>query len=361
MVSFPKLPRWAIAGLAFPLICLNGWLLYWLGGLLQPATSIVVTATLIAFLLDYPIDWLEHRGLARSLAVALAVLLAVVVTTVLVTFLGPQVWQQLNDLAERLPGWIDRAKTQLLLLEDRTFFQTLPIDLDQLTVQAANQLTNALQATTTQAISVTLSTLDSAVNLLVTAVLAILLVINGDPLWEGLLSWLPTSWRSQIRSSLRPSFQGYFSGQATLALILAVAQSTALILLNVPFGLLFGLVIGLVSIIPFGGTVAVLGVSTLLAFQDIWLGLKVLGVAIVLGQINDNLVAPRLMGGITGLNPAIIILALLIGAKFAGFLGLLLAVPTASFIKKIADAIHEPGHEPELEPLKNGVLESKPL
>jgi predicted PurR-regulated permease PerM len=43
------------------------------------------------------------------------------------------------------------------------------------------------------------------------------------------------------------------------------------------------------------------------------------------------------MGGITGLNPAIIILALLIGSKFAGFLGLLLAVPTASFTKKIVD------------------------
>jgi predicted PurR-regulated permease PerM len=65
-------------------------------------------------------------------------------------------------------------------------------------------------------------------------------------------------------------------------------------------------------------------------------GLKVLGVAIVLGQINDNLVAPRLMGGITGLNPAVIILVLLIGSKFGGFLGLLLAVPTASFIKKLS-------------------------
>ncbi|PSR17354.1 AI-2E family transporter [filamentous cyanobacterium CCP3] len=345
MVSFPKLPRWAIAALAFPLICLNGWLLYRLGGVLQPIPSIVITASLIAFLLDYPIDWLEHRGLARALAVALVVLFAVVVTTVLVVFLGPQVWQQLNDLAERLPGWIDRAKTQLLLLEDRTVFQNLPIDLDQLTVQAANQLTNALQATTSQAISVTLSTLDSALNLLITAVLATLLVINGDPLWEGLLSWFPPSWRSQIRNALRPSFQGYFSGQATLALILAVAQSTALIVLKVPFGLLFGLVIGLVSVIPFGGTVAVVGISTLLAFQDVWLALKVLGVAIVLGQINDNLVAPRLMGGITGLNPAVIILALLTGAKFAGFLGLLLAVPTASFIKKIADVVREQGLE----------------
>ncbi|WP_035991224.1 AI-2E family transporter [Leptolyngbya sp. KIOST-1] len=361
MVTFSKLPRWAIAGLAFPLICLNGWLLYRLAGIFQPATSIVITASLIAFLLDYPIDWLEKRGLARSLAVALVVLVAVVLTTVLVIFLGPQVWQQLNDFAERLPGWIDRATTQLLLLEERPFFQNLPVNLDQLTVEAANQITNALQATTTQAISVTLSTLDSALNLLVTVVLAILLVINGDPLWEGLLSWLPPPWRSQIRRSLRPSFQGYFSGQATLALILAIAQSTALMLLNVPFGLLFGLVIGLVSIIPFGGTAAVLGVSTLLAFQNVWLGLKVLGVAIVLGQINDNLVAPRLMGGITGLNPAIIILALLIGAKFAGFLGLLLAVPTASFIKKIADSLREPRPEPAIEALQESVLGHEPL
>jgi predicted PurR-regulated permease PerM len=116
-------------------------------------------------------------------------------------------------------------------------------------------------------------------------------------------------------------------------------------LLNVPFGLLFGLVIGLVSIIPFGGTVAVAGISTLLAFQNVWLGLKVLGVAVVLGQINDNLVAPRLIGGITGLNPAIIILALLVGAKFGGFLGLLLAVPTASFTKKIVDSARRPRGE----------------
>lgn len=345
MATFSNLPKWAIAALTFPLICLNGWVLYRLGESLQPIPSIVITASLIAFLLDAPIDWLENRGLARSVAVALVVLLVAVVAVVLVLFLGPQVWQQLNDFADRLPGWIEQAKTQVLLLDDRAIFQNTPIDLDQLTVKAANQLTNALQATTSQAISVTLSTLDSVLNLLITAVLTILLVINGDPLWEGLLSWFPNLWQARIRDSLRPSFKGYFTGQATLALILAVAQSTALILLNVPFGLLFGLAIGLVSIIPFGGTVAVVGISTLLAFQDVWLALKVLGVAAVLGQVNDNLVAPRLMGGITGLNPAIIVLALLVGAKFGGFLGLLLAVPTASFTKKIVDSIRQPRGE----------------
>ncbi len=337
MVSLSNWPRWAIAGLAFPVVCLDGWLLYRLGAQLQPIPSIVVTACLIAFLLDYPIDRLEKQGLARGWAILLVLLVALILTTVLVVFLGPLVWQQLNDFAERLPRWIELAKTQLLLLEDRAVFQSLPVNLDQLTVETANQLSSTLQTATSQIINVTFSTINSSLNLLVTVVLAILLIINGEPLWNGLLGWLSAPWQARIRNSLRPSFLGYFSGQATLALILATAQSIAFILLDVPFGLLFGLGIGLVSLIPFGGTVAVLGISTLLAFQSGWLGLKVLIVAFVLGQINDNLVAPRLLGGITGLNPAVLVIALLVGAKFAGFLGLLLAVPTASFLKKLVD------------------------
>jgi predicted PurR-regulated permease PerM len=175
-----------------------------------------------------------------------------------------------------------------------------------------------------------------------TIVLSILLVLNGERLWNGILSWFPDEWQARIQASLQPSFQGYFSGQATLALILATAQSIAFVLLDAPFGLLFGLGIGVASVIPFGGAVAILIVSILLAFQSVWLGIKVLIVALLIGQINDNFIAPRLIGGVTGLNPAIVVISLLIGAKFAGFLGLILAVPTASFIKKIVDMLREP-------------------
>jgi len=342
MVPLSNWPRWATIGLAFPVICLDGLLLYWLGAQLQPIPSIVITACLIAFLLGYPIDQLEKRGLQRGWAILLVLLVAIVLTTVLVVFLGPLVWQQLNDFAERLPRWIELAKTEVLLLEDRAIFQNLPVNLDQLTVEAANQLSNALQTATSQVINVTFSTINSSLNVLITAVLSILLIVNGEPLWSGLLGWLSEPWQARIRNSLRPSFQGYFSGQATLAIILAAAQSIAFILLDVPFGLLFGLVIGIASLIPFGGTVAVLGISALLAFQNGWLGLKVLIIAFVLGQINDNLIAPRLIGGITGLNQSVVVIVLLVGAKFAGFLGLLLAVPTASFIKKLIDMARMP-------------------
>lgn len=77
-------------------------------------------------------------------------------------------------------------------------------------------------------------------------------------------------------------------------------------------------------------------ISLLVAFQNVWLGVKVLVAAVILGQINENIVAPRLIGNMTGLNPAWVLICLLIGSKLAGVLGLLVAVPTASFVKKIA-------------------------
>lgn len=336
------LPKWAIAGLAFPLIVLNGWLLYRLGSQLQPIPSIIATASLIAFLLDYPIALLQTRNLSRGVATAAVLLTALATVSVLVVFLGPLVWQQLNDFAEGLPRLIERGKNELLLLNERPFIQNAPLDFEQITIEAANRLSSTLQSATSRVISVTLSTINGTLNLLITLVLSILLILNGERLWNGLLSWLPQALQKEIRESLQPSFQGYFSGQATLALILATAQSTAFILLDVPYGLLFGIFIGFISLIPFGGTVAVLGISVLLSFQSLTLGVKVLVVAALLGQINDNVIAPRLIGGVTGLNPAVVVVVLLVGAKFAGFLGLLLAVPTASFIKKITDALRSP-------------------
>lgn len=341
-MTFPPLPKWAIAGLAFPLLFLNGWLLLQIGMRLQPITSIVITASLFAFLLDYPIKLLEKRGVSRGWAIALVLLTALILTAFLLIFLGPLIWQQLNDFAERLPRWIEQAKNQLLLLDQRSFLQNSPFDFEQLTVQVTNRLSKFLKTATSQTINLILSTINSTLNLLITVVLSILFVINGERLWNGLLGWLPERAQVKIRNSLQPSFQGYFSGQATLGTILAIALSLAFVLLNVPFGLLFGIVIGFASIVPFGGLIVVLGIGTLLSFQSIWLGLKVFGVALVLGQINDNIIAPRLIGGVTGLNPAIVVISLLVGAKLAGFLGLLLAVPTASFVKKIADALREP-------------------
>jgi len=327
-----KLPRWFYLALAFPLLFINAWFILLLFNYLQPVPSILLTASLIAFLLEYPIVFLEQRGVPRGFAITGVILLALVFLGFLVFVLSPLVFQQLIEFVNRLPAWIEEGRKQLDTLDEQTVLQYLPMDLSDLTAQISSQLSRTLKSLTAEIIDLTLNTINSALNLIVTVVLTILLVLNGEKLWDGLISWLPREWGNQIQLIIQQSFRGYYSGQAILALILSIALSFAFLIFKIPFWLLFGFGIGSLSLIPFGGTFAVLVISTLL-------GGGVLAIALIIGQINENVIAPRLIGGITGLNPALVIVSLLTGVKVAGVLGLLLAVPTASLVKKIADNI----------------------
>ena len=112
-----KLPRLLTLGLAFPLIFLNGWLLLIFVQELQPLFSILITATLLAFLLDYPIRFLVGRRMKRGIAVTLVLLLFLLLLGVLGVFLVPLILRQANELLTRLPEWIKSGQQQLKTLE----------------------------------------------------------------------------------------------------------------------------------------------------------------------------------------------------------------------------------------------------
>jgi predicted PurR-regulated permease PerM len=80
----------------------------------------------------------------------------------------------------------------------------------------------------------------------------------------------------------------------------------------------------------------------LVALQNFWLGVEVFAVAVAIDQVNSNFIAPRILGGFTGLNPVWILISLLLGAKLGGLLGVLIAIPLASFIKSTVDSLRTP-------------------
>ena len=337
MLSYQKLPQWLKFCLTFPLIFLNGWLILLLYHSLQPISSIVIAACLVTFLLDYPIVFLERSGLQRNWAIGLVLVIAIVLVGTISFGLLPIVFRQLEEFVNRLPAWLTAAQEQVSQIGTLPIFQNIPINLTNLTAGLTERVTPAIQLASRKAIFLALDTINSALNLLLILVLTILLVFSGESLWNGLWSWLPEPWNERIKDSLRQSFQSYFAGQAIVSTIQGVSLMTVFLFLQIPFGLLFGLTIGFASLIPFGGTLTVIIISSLLALQNIWLGLKVLLVAILVGQTIDNVIAPRLMSGMTGLNPAVVFISVLTGSQVAGLLGLLLAVPMAGFIKRIAD------------------------
>ena len=361
---FKQLPRWLRLSLVFPLLFLNGWLLFQLFSYLEPLVSIFVTASLLAFVLDVPIKLLQRRGVNRSGSIAIVFLIALLILSVLGLILIPQIVEQLSSLINSLPQWIESGTEQIQNLEKWDKTQKYAIYIEQSITQLSERLTNVLQTLSTQLLSFVLGTINSILNILFVLVITVFLVLYGEQIWEGILSWIPAPWNLKLRTIIRQTFETYFAGQTILAGILSLAQIFVFVILKVDYALLFGVAIGLTTLIPFASAFTIIGISTLLMFQDFWLGLKVLTLTIIVGQINDNVIAPRLMGGMIGLNPVWIILSLFIGGKVAGILGLLIAVPIASVLKSTIDIIRSQQREKEPvvileETVKNSSEESK--
>jgi predicted PurR-regulated permease PerM len=334
--SILRWPRWLVVGLAFPLAVLNFWLFLLVFKYLQPLVSIFIIATLLAFILEYPVDLLQKTGIKRNYAVILVFLITIFILATLGIILLPIIWEQLNELYNRLPSWISSGVTQFQAFNDWAVDRNFPIDLSGLAKQLAERLSGQLQILTSKALNIAIDTIGSAANVILTVVLTFYLVLNAERIWDGVFEWFPQKIGQGIRRSLRDNFHNYFVGQAILAVVVGSLLTTVFLLLRIPLGLLFGLGIGFLALFPFGTAIGISLVSALVALQNFWLGVEVLSVGIILEQINGNLIGPRILGEFTGLNPVWIFLSLLLGAKVAGLLGVLVAVPLASFIKTIA-------------------------
>ncbi|MDZ8024479.1 MAG: AI-2E family transporter [Nostoc sp. SerVER01] len=339
MQSANKLPRWLSIGLAFPIIILNGWLLLQVVQYFQPLVSIIAAAILLAFVLNYPIQFLQQQGVKRNLAIGGVLLLTVVIIGGLGITLVPLIIEQLNELANILPSWIDSGTQQLQAFQDWALSQQhLPINLSALVSEILERLSNQLQSFTGRILGFAVDTIGIVVNVLLAVVLTIYLILNGERLWDGIFQWFHPNIGSKIRQLLREDFHNYFIGQATLGAVLGLTITLAFWILQVPLALLFGIGIGLFSLFPFGTGIGIAIVSLLVALQNFWLGVEVLGVAVAIDQVNSNVIAPRILGNLTGLNPVWVVISLLLGAKLGGVLGLLIAIPIASFIKDTADS-----------------------
>ena len=342
-----KFPRWLFWGLIITFFVIDGYLLFPIFRYLQSTLVLVITAALLSFLLNYPVKLLISWKLRRSYAVAVVFLFALIIFSAIALTLLPLLLTQLNELARRLPSWIDSGSRQLQTFEVWATDNNLPFDVSALIAQLEERFATEVKVLPTYIVNFLIEAFGSSLELLITVVLTLYFLLNGESFWAGIWEWLPKIWGDRIKSSVSKSFQNYFIGQSAIAAIMSVTITTAFLLLKVPFGLLFGIVIGALVLVPFGDILGIVSVSLLVGLKDVLLGSEVLAVATIIDQAIDQAIAPRIFGELVGLNPVWIIISLLLGAKLGGVLGLITAVPIAAAIKRTATSWRESQINPE--------------
>uniref|UniRef100_B8HTS0 Permease n=1 Tax=Cyanothece sp. (strain PCC 7425 / ATCC 29141) TaxID=395961 RepID=B8HTS0_CYAP4 len=332
-----KLIQWLLWRLNLPLLVLNGWCLLLFFEYFREPITILIVAAVLAFLLDHPFRWLEQRGVGRGLALAMVLGSALLLLMLVGITLLPVLIHQAHQLALASGDWIHSGKQQLVSLNLWLGNQGIPLNLINPSTLLTGHFSDQLQTLLSHLPNLIVRTVGGLFEGVLTAIITIYLLIKGEVLWQGILTWLPPKLARQTRTTLPCSFRNYFIGQGTLALLLGTALVIAFLLVQIPFGLLFGVFIGLMALFPFGGAISITLVTLIVALKSFSLGLTVLAIATVVDQIVENGIAPRLLGHLTRVHPVWVILTLLIGGHIAGVLGVILAVPLASFIKDVVE------------------------
>lgn len=344
------------------LILVSGWLtlnaLTYFGELI----SVLVTASLIAFLLNYPVSRLS-KVLPRAVSAAIVYLFAGLILGIVAVTIAPPIFQQGQQLAANLPNLIASGQEQISDFQAWSQDRHLGFDLSFFQQQLSVQLQDQAKTIASTGIGLVLGTFNWVLDLILILVISFYLVLDGQKIWNGITGIFSKPIREALTNSMRDSLQRFASGQLLLGLFMAVLLSIAFWWLKVPFFLVFAVFIGVMEVIPFiGATLGIVTVCVLVAFIDWWLAIEVLGVAVAIQQVKDNAIAPRILGELTGFSPVIILTSLLVGARVAGLLGVILAIPLTSVVKTIVEIMLDPDLPPQTgsifsETVENSILE----
>ncbi|HEY9643997.1 MAG TPA: AI-2E family transporter [Coleofasciculaceae cyanobacterium] len=281
--------------------------------------ALFTAAGILAALLNYPVAWLS-RYIPRGLAIALTFMGSLALLLGLVMLIGLEALNQGQSLLTQLKS----ALNQQDFLPFKDFLTQLDI----------GKVVATLQTGLASGLGIVQTLFSSVFTGIFGAVISLYMLIDGEKLWKLFLKLVPVASRDRFAQTFQQSFLGFLRGQLLLMLFLSVATLVIFSLLGVNYSLILAVIIGVLDAIPgVGATLGVL-VVTLLVFasQGGAIALKVVIACVVLQQIQDNFVHPKVMGNALELNPVLLFLALFIGERVAGLLGVFLSIPIAGMI-----------------------------
>ncbi|MBF2066799.1 MAG: AI-2E family transporter [Calothrix sp. C42_A2020_038] len=312
----------------FLLLVASGWAIVQLLAYFESIIVIFAFAAILAFLLSYPVQWLR-RYLPHGIAVILVFLVSITLLTGVTVTVGLTVLSQGQQLIDSLSNFLNSLVPLSNQLEEFLRSRNLQIDLTIFEAQLRNQAISMLATSLT----IFQSFITNFVTFIFIAVVAFFMLLDSGKLWQLLMKGVPKQRRKHITNIVKKNFLGFFRGQLILTLFLTITTFIVFSLLQIPFALILSVIVGVIDIIPGIGATLAISIATLIVLsQSVWTALKVLLVCIILQQIQDNLIAPRVMQGALNLNPVVVFFALLVGARVAGLLGIFISIPIAGVI-----------------------------
>jgi len=295
--------------------------------------AVLIFAIIIASALEPILRYAQSKKIPRLLSLIVIYLLFFIFFAALIYIFLPLMLDQLRDFSQNYPTYFGRIEEAAGVI---TFLPGLSGNIHELLSQLTEQIPSF-----TSLISYASSIFGGVLSFVVVLVVSFYLSISRNALDNFLRAILPPQFEVYAHSLwVRAQYKmgRWLQAQILLSFIMALITGLGLWILGVKYAFLVAVIAGVLEIVPYVGPIVAGGLATLLALsQSATLGLCTLVFFVAAQQLEGHILVPLLIKKLVGLNPVAVILAMLIGAKLGGILGILLAVPIAAVIDEFCD------------------------
>ncbi len=313
-------------------------------------------AWLLAYFINPLVNFLQHKARLKHRILAVLTSLVLVIGALVGLFLlvVPVLGREFSDMGGLLTNYLNNStlatQASSYLPENfNTFIEKLSKDeevRDLLNAENLGQLANILGAKVLPGIwgifSGSLNFLIGIIGLSIILLYLVFILLDYETFIKRWQRLIPPSYRATVTTvidDVSTAMNRYFRAQAFVASIVGILFAVGFSLISLPMGFALGLFFGLLNMVPYLQLIGFLPASLLALMhsletgQNFWtMMLLVLLVFIVVQIIQDAILVPKIMGDVTGLNSAVILLSLSVWGKLLGILGLIIALPISSVL-----------------------------
>ncbi|KKS41084.1 MAG: hypothetical protein UV02_C0033G0023 [Candidatus Kuenenbacteria bacterium GW2011_GWA2_42_15] len=303
--------------------------------LIRDILALLFVSIIFAAAVDPWVDWLKKYKMPRAISILMIYLILLAVFSLIIVMLVPAMADQIVQIVSNIPDYYEKISVGIHSLQEKNSGGLTTVSSDSVVSTLQTLSTTLAQATKSIFVTVT-SIFGGILSLFVVLVMTFYITVEEDGLKKFVKFLVPARQRSyamDLVDRMESKVGLWLRGQLLLCFIVGIMVYFGLLFLGVEYALLLALVAGILEIIPYfgpwlSGLIAVLVVSS-----DSWT--KILFVAILyfaVQQLENQVIVPKIMQKVVGLNPIIVIMVILIGAKLGGVVGGLLGVPVAAAI-----------------------------
>ena len=293
--------------------------------------AIVFVSFIIAAALSPTVDRLTKWKVPRTISIILIYLLVLSLLGGIVYFVLPPMITQIKQLAESLPAYFTAFTDLLKNLREGSINGVLNASQDSL-----NSISNFLGQIANNLFNTTIGFFSGAAAIVMVFILTLYFLLDENGIKKFFVSLFPVKQKNQmiaIANKMGIKLGGWLRGQIVLALAVGLVVYIGLLIIGMPYALTLGILAGALEIIPVIGPIIAAIPAILIAFTiSPTAALIVTAFYILVQEMENKLLVPKIMQYAVGLNPVTIIIIILIGAKLMGILGILLSIPVASVI-----------------------------